>query len=502
MALRWLFMWLLLSAILSGCGPICEGTTGSCLDLRVERSGSAITGEALTAWILGTDLTGAPIRVAGTIPNSVSLPTNVALIPPPYLQEVSRVSAQILGDSQALALTGRTSLRWPTGEHIQASVSLAVPSLAFTKTADLRVGEAPSSVALFDANQDGKLDLAVASSVPSFGSRMDMVSLLLGQGNGSFGSPQKLAELPVLTVISNLIAADLNGDGLTDLAYADWSFANVYLLLGQRDGTFQPVKQLRSSVANPGTLVARDLDGDKQIDLIIESYTGSIGVMWNQGDANFSTSTNLITGSEVNVPDPDSFAVEDLNSDGLPDVVSRAASNDSLLIWMNKGGRTFGSPATVKVDFFRSDITLSFTVQDFDGDTVPDLLVGGKSFAKGDWVGFLKGDGRGQFAEANQRRVSYDPQWLSGPDLNDDLIPDLCAVGSSAAASDAPLHLALGNGSGGFQENSCGSCQLPAGTTSVTANDLDGDQKLDLLILTARTGSSTGSVIVLRNVSP
>ncbi len=502
MTLRWLLLWLLLSEILSGCGPICEGTTGSCLDLRVERSGSAITGEALTVWIAGTDLTGAPIRVAGTVPSSISFPTNVALIPPPYLREVSRVSAQILGDSQALALTGRTGLRWPTGEHIQASVSLSIPSLDFTKTAELRVGEAPSSVALLDANQDGNLDLAVASSSSSFGSSNDMVSLLLGQGNGRFGSPLQLTELSFLTVISNLIAADLDGDGLTDLAYADWQVGDVYLLLGQRDGTFQPVKQFRSSVASPGILVARDLDGDKQIDLVIKSYTGSIGVMWNQGNASFSTSTGLFTGSGVNVPDPESFAVEDLNGDGLADVVARAASNDSLLTWMNKGGRTFGSPATVKVDFFRSDITLSFTVQDFDGDTVPDLLVGGKTFAKGDWVRFLKGDGHGQFSEANQRRVSYDPQWLSSPDLNDDLIPDLCAVGSSASASDAPLHLALGNGAGGFQEDSCGNCQLPAEVTSVAAQDLDGDKKLDLLILTARTSSSTGSVIVLRNVSP
>src|SRR6266511_2449891 len=74
----------------------------------------------------------------------------------------------------------------------------------------------PNSVAIADFNGDGKLDLAVANT------DTDNVSVLLGNGNGTFSSAQNFAagDGPQSVAIG-----DFNGDGKRDLAVAN-GFSN------------------------------------------------------------------------------------------------------------------------------------------------------------------------------------------------------------------------------------------------------------------------------------
>ena len=48
---------------------------------------------------------------------------------------------------------------------------------------DFAAGSGPSSLAIVDLNQDGSLDLATVNSTSN------MVVILLGNGDGTFGSP-------------------------------------------------------------------------------------------------------------------------------------------------------------------------------------------------------------------------------------------------------------------------------------------------------------------------
>ena len=94
------------------------------------------------------------------------------------------------------------------------------------------VGLSPSSIASGDFNGDGHEDLVTANAYSND------ISVLLGQGDGSFASP---IQFPVgITGFGGRPVAitkdDINGDGILDLAISHETFLSV--LIGNGDGTF------------------------------------------------------------------------------------------------------------------------------------------------------------------------------------------------------------------------------------------------------------------------
>jgi len=81
-----------------------------------------------------------------------------------------------------------------------------------------------------DFNADGKLDLAVsnANCIDLSSNCLGTVSILLGNGDGSFQTP---INFPVGLFPVNLAGADLNGDGAFDLAVPNAVSDSVSVLL-------------------------------------------------------------------------------------------------------------------------------------------------------------------------------------------------------------------------------------------------------------------------------
>src|SRR6266513_1526358 len=105
----------------------------------------------------------------------------------------------------------------------------------FGTAANYPVGSAPPSVAVGDFNGDGKLDLASANVGSS------TVSILLNNGNGTFAPAVSYTTNtnPNFPTGPNFIAVgDFNRDGKLDLATADYSLGTVSILIGNGDGTF------------------------------------------------------------------------------------------------------------------------------------------------------------------------------------------------------------------------------------------------------------------------
>jgi hypothetical protein len=141
-------------------------------------------------------------------------------------------------------------------------------------------GPEPYFVAVGDLNLDGAPDLAVAN----YGG--DSVSILLGNGDGSFRAHVDYATGPAPTVVA---VADFHGDGLQDLAVSHTN--GVSVLLGNGDGTFGP----RVDYAGAGSgrfsgLAVGDLNLDGNPDLVrVNGDTNRGAVLLGNGDGTFRT---------------------------------------------------------------------------------------------------------------------------------------------------------------------------------------------------------------------
>ena len=143
------------------------------------------------------------------------------------------------------------------------------------------------------------------------------VSIMLGNGDGSFGAPH------TYFVGSNplaLVAGDFNGDGRLDLAVADGGSNEVAILLGNGDGTFRPAVFYPAG-DGPCAVVAGDFNGDGKLDLAVAdtgNYAndpGGVSILLGNGDGTFQPPVEYAAGNE-----PDALVAGDFNGDGKVDL--------------------------------------------------------------------------------------------------------------------------------------------------------------------------------------
>ncbi len=167
-----------------------------------------------------------------------------------------------------------------------------------------------------DFNNDGKQDLIVDATVR------------LGSGDGTFLNGQTLAFTPNLAV-----TGDFDGDGNLDIyAYTGGSTrsgAIQYMVYGLGDGTFTPL--IVGCCGGPvSNVVAADFNGDGNLDLgtfpgVVFGTGGRPSFSGIQAPLGFGRSVN---GSFV--------AVGDFDRNGAPDMIM--ANGSAILVALNTGG--------------------------------------------------------------------------------------------------------------------------------------------------------------------
>jgi FG-GAP-like repeat len=186
-----------------------------------------------------------------------------------------------------------------------------------------------------DFNGDGKLDLA--DSQPTTG----VISVLLGNGDGTFGAPiANPVNLSGITVQA-MIGADFNKDGKDDLAAVFTSGSSsspLYAFTSNGDGTFQPhlVDNLPIQAFN---LAAGDFNHDGNLDLVALDYSGAVNpsvfVYLGKGDGTFSGPVMYSTGSLFT----NTVQSADFNGDGKVDVT--VGTEQGLFFFARNGDGTF-----------------------------------------------------------------------------------------------------------------------------------------------------------------
>ena len=152
-------------------------------------------------------------------------------------------------------------------------------------------GSGPWALVEGDFNGDGKIDLAVAD----FGQGHDAVSVLLGNGNGTFQPLQQYA----VQAPDGLAVGDVNGDGILDLLAGNASGASLSLLLGNGNGTFRTPQSLPIGVASNGVTIV-DVNGDGRQDIAAANGANSVTVLLTSG---LDTASGTIAFHDVDLND-------------------------------------------------------------------------------------------------------------------------------------------------------------------------------------------------------
>ena len=186
-----------------------------------------------------------------------------------------------------------------------------------------------------DFNQDGKPDLVAANAGAYGGSPPGDIEVLLNSGNGAF---QAAKTFTAGTSPTSIAVGDWNGDGKQDIAVADTYSTNMpqaklMLYLGNGDGTFQEKPAPQVSIA-PVSMATADINGDQISDLILagqgQNYSFGVETLQGNGDGSFKDPVKYPTDFG-----PSALIARDMNGDGAVDLVIGHCCGDVITTVMS-----------------------------------------------------------------------------------------------------------------------------------------------------------------------
>jgi hypothetical protein len=501
-----------------------SGAAGSLLTVSATPSGLAPGAYSGTVLISASGVRNSPLVVAV----GLTVLQDVAFAAAEVFPVGSGEHAMATGDFNGDGLPDLVVTNRDVGT---VSVLLRTAAGSFQPKQDFGVSVDPSAVVVGDFNGDSRLDLAVANA----GS--DNVSILFGTGGADFGSATNFG---VGSAPSSLAAADFDGDGALDLAVAnrgdDISAGTVSVLLGTGTGAFGQATSFPAGFA-PSAVTAGDFTGNGILDLAVANYnfnnlsSDNLAILPGDGSGGFGEATFFDAGFRLIA-----IGQGDFNGDGHLDLVLGAESGEDLVVLLGTGTGNFDQPALFPLAGFGGR---SISVGDFDGDGALDLAVthnctcdsqvsvllgagngtfgdavafdlGGSAvtaadfdgdgrldLAVADWgsfVGVTKGVGDGTFLAA--RLLDDDlphPQAVAVGDFNGDGSEDLAVVHRRSTTLPGAGDLTLFPGTGTSDFGAPLDFAVGPQPSSLAVGDFNGDSRDDLAV--ANEGANTVSVL-------
>jgi streptogramin lyase len=239
---------------------------------------------------------------------------------------VSVQLADLPGNGNLDIITANASASDPNHD---ISILLGNGDGTFQSATYVAAGNGTNSVVAADLNGDGKMDLAVTNS----GDRT--LSILFGNGDGTFQPPVNYGtDLGP----NGVVAGDLNGDGKPDLVVTNYGGRNVGVYLNQGGGSFAAATYYPDE--SPSGPLLASLRGNGVLDLITACANNSIGILLGNGDGTFQPVANY--GSNET---PVAVAACEVDGDQKLDLAVLDQASANVRVFRGNGDGTFQETA-------------------------------------------------------------------------------------------------------------------------------------------------------------
>ncbi len=336
---------------------------------------------------------------------------------------------------------------------IQTYTGLSIP---IGPTATYTTSTSPAGLGIGDVNHDGFDDVVLPTEFAS------VALVLYSDGGGDIAASQTLSGAPYYA--GSACVADLNGDGLRDIAIGATDGTGVALYLQPTLGTFStPVYAAGSGGSANFQVHAGDLDGDGDRDLTL--FGPQSWVVRNDGGGLYSVPNAVFPPG---VHGHSRAALADFDGDGKLDVLGYGSYGAGLLTARGNGDCTFESDT--RIPFSNSEAVVFFD-RDHDGDE--------DAVSVNDNMSLVE-----FYDRVGQTLTQYDASAASGPlgivagDFNHDGWQDVATI----EAWGGNLAVYLNDGAGGYPVASY--LVIPTGEypRAIAAGDLDDDGFDDLVL--------------------
>lgn len=339
------------------------------------------------------------------------------------------------------------------------------------------------SIASADFDGDTLLDLAV--SVQGFGPNgaVPRLFVLSGDGQGGFTAA---GDYPAPEGATGVVAADFDGDTDIDLAVNGLSVLEVRRNDG--NGGFASISATINS-AGVYALAAGRIDGNATVDLV----AGNGAVLLGQGNGQFSLATTLDFGVLTSA-----IAIGDLDADGDADLATLRladASDITIRTVFVFNGNGSGQFTREDSGYATVDGRPALRIAELDGDAQTDVFAG--AFGAGLYGPARDGVGRSQVLLGVGAGRLAAPQAIIQSTRT---LADFTGDGRSdvlATSGNSTLRVWPGTPDGRFTPGPSSGVAFNPGMNFQYDHlpvDLDTDGDLDLLVIAAESGGSTGQM--------